>query len=82
MSAVTTTCCVSALGCCGSLPGEELVAGVGVGGDGLFEESVEQQAAAAGGATVESERELVEVVVEMGVSEAALEGAFEPAFEQ
>src|SRR5674476_1255578 len=42
--------------------------GVGVGGHGLLEEPVEQQAAGAGGAAVEPEGELVEVVVQLPVS--------------
>jgi hypothetical protein len=54
----------------------------GVGAHGLFEEAVEQQAAAAGYAAVEPEGEVVEVVAEMVVAEPLVEGSFEPALEE
>src|SRR5450755_744403 len=45
------------------------------GEDRLFEEAVEQQAATSGAASVEAERELVEVRVEVVGSDGALVGA-------
>jgi hypothetical protein len=62
--------------------GGELPVGVRVGSDGLLEEPMEEQAAAAGGATVEPEGELVEVVVELVDRVPVMQGAGEPALEQ
>ena len=53
-----------------------------LGHHGLFEQAVEEQAAASRGAAVEAERELVEVGVEVLGADGALVGAQEPALEQ
>jgi hypothetical protein len=58
--------------------GGELAVGVRVGGDGLLEEPVEERPADAGGAPVEAEGELVEVVVELLDGVPVLQGAGEP----
>ncbi len=52
------------------------------GADRLLEQAVEQQAAVAGAAAVEAERELVQVVVELVVTDRALMGAQQSALEQ
>ena len=54
----------------------------GVGEDGLLEQSVEEQATTPGPASVEAERELVEVRVEVLWSDGPLVGAKQPALEQ
>ena len=51
-------------------------------GDGLLHQSIKQFPAMPGGPPVEPERELVEVVVQMRVSNGALMRAEEPSFEQ
>ena len=57
---------------------------VGRGSDrhGLLHEPVEQLPAMPGGPTIEPERELVEVVVQMGVTDGTLMRPEQPAFEQ
>ena len=55
---------------------------VGAGVDGLFEESVEQQAAAVGGAAVEPEGVLVQVVGQVFLGHRVVQSAGQPAFEQ
>ena len=55
---------------------------MGVGSDRALQEAVEEQPAVAGAAAVEAERELVEVVVQVGVADAALVGAKHPALEK
>ena len=70
---------------CGVLgPGfdDEFVDGVRSGVHGLLEKAVKEQSAASGATPVEAEGELVEVVVEIGVRDTALKGAFEPSLEQ
>jgi hypothetical protein len=62
--------------------GGELVVGVGVGGDGLLEEPVEEQPAALRCVPVEPEGELVEVVVELVDRVPVMQGARQPALEQ
>jgi hypothetical protein len=61
--------------------GEDVV-GVGTGVDGLLHEPVPQHATGAAGAPVEAEGELVEVVAEVRVGLAVVEGAGESAFER
>lgn len=55
---------------------------MGVSSDGLLEEPVEEQTAAAGGAPVEPKGELVEVVAELADRSPVVQGACEPALEQ
>ena len=54
---------------------EQAAVGDRVGGDRVFEESVEEQAAAGRPPPVETERELVEVRVEVLVADPTLVGA-------
>lgn len=57
---------------------------VGTGGNGhpLLEEPIEQFSSRAGGPSVETESEFVEVVVEMSVTDGPLMRSQEPAFEK
>ena len=59
-------------------------AGVGLGlvGDCVLEEAVEEQTDVAGSTTVEAERELVEVGVELVCLDGALVGAQQPSLQQ
>ena len=50
--------------------------------DGLLEQSVEEQAAVVGAATVEAEGVLVEVVVELLRADGALMGAEQPTLQE
>ena len=61
---------------------DQLAIGRRLHGDRLLDEAVEQLSGMARTATVEAERELVEVVVEMGRAHGALMGAQEPPLEQ
>src|SRR6266511_6140020 len=61
---------------------DDCEAGCGVDPDGLLEQAVEEQAAAARAATVEAEDELVEVEVELPLAHSSLMGAEQPALEQ
>ena len=56
---------------------------IGHGGDlrGLLNQPVEEKTASPGMPTVEAERELVEVVVQMFVTDRALMRAEDPAFQ-
>jgi hypothetical protein len=53
-----------------------------ISGHGLVQQPVEQQAPVVGGAAVEPEGELVEVVVEMLAADAMVQGSLDPACEQ
>ena len=53
-----------------------------VHGHGLLREAKEQLSAVPRGPTIEAERELVQVVVQMGLAHGALMGAEQPPFEQ
>ena len=53
-----------------------------VGGHGLLEQAVEQQARSSSCATVEPEGELVEVAVEVLDADAVVQGPGHPTFEQ
>src|SRR6476619_1708306 len=67
----------------GALSGsEQFVQWVWVGVHGLLKEPVEQQAAAACGASVEAEGVLVEVVGQVLLLDPVVQGADQPAFEQ
>src|SRR5665647_3871693 len=55
---------------------------VGIGFDCLLQEPVEEQSAGLGGAAVEPEGVLVEVVAEVLLGYGVVQGAGEPAFEQ
>jgi hypothetical protein len=66
---------------CGRFTSESLV-GVGIGRQRALQEAVVEQAAVARVAAVESEGELVQVVVELGVADRALVGAKDPALDQ
>src|SRR6516162_2896433 len=67
-----------------AVPGlsDELLVGVGFGGQCALEEPVEQQASVASSTAVEAEGELIEVVVQLGVADGALVGPEDPALEQ
>jgi hypothetical protein len=62
--------------------GDQVAVAHGVVIDGELEDPVEQQAATAGTAAVETEHELVEVVGQVGVVDGALMGAQQPPFGQ
>ena len=54
----------------------------GVDRDGLLHEPVKQLPAMAGGAPIEPERELIQVVVQMGPGHGALMGPEQPPFQE
>ena len=62
--------------------GDEVVPGLRVGGDGLLEEPVEEEASRLGVAPVEPEGELIQIEVEVLVADAVVQGAFHPALQQ
>ena len=62
--------------------GDQVAVAHGVVIDGELEDPVEQQAATAGTAAVETEHELVEVAGQVGVVDGALMGAQQPPFGQ
>src|SRR5665811_802850 len=62
--------------------GDQVAVAHGVVVDGELEDPVEQQAATAGTAAVETEHELVEIVGQVGVVDGALMGAQQPPFGQ
>jgi hypothetical protein len=53
-----------------------------IGGDGLLQQAVKQQAARARAAAVEAEDELIEVIVQMPCLHRSMMGAEDPALQQ
>src|SRR5438128_3865954 len=62
--------------------GDESLEGDGVELDRLLEQAVEDEAAVAGAAAVETEDELLQVAIELARLDAAVVGAEQPTFEQ
>ena len=62
-------------------PADEAMVGDGFHCDSLLHETVEELSAALRSSTVESEREFVEVVLEMFMADGTLMGSQQPALE-